>query len=246
MNPNKITTGNQLSTFMTALNADATIDPTMLAVLVENGKTILEEEREWSVLRQIDTSKTVSTSNTWQTPIDLSTISGFSRFYVPDDGFAIRVFDASSNRYEAYSLKPFFERLRWRNTNNTAVYDENAKILYLNGTIAYSGALWLNIMITTESIDITTDALAWTEFPSRFLPILAYYAIGIFKGGVDYDSINKLMLPTNQATLGALKNAMDTWDNNKQLAEIQTNDPSENEFSGGWQSGRVNRWGDDY
>ena len=40
-----------------------------------------------------------------------------------------------------------------------------------------------------------------TEFPDRFIPLLAYYAVGIHKGAVDYDSINRQMLPSNQKTL---------------------------------------------
>jgi hypothetical protein len=54
-------TGNELTTFITGLNGDATIDPTLLGVLVENARAIIEEERPWMVLRKTDKTKTVTT-----------------------------------------------------------------------------------------------------------------------------------------------------------------------------------------
>jgi hypothetical protein len=41
-------------------------------------KAMLEQERLWMVLRKTDTSKTVATSNTWQSAIDLSTFTRFA------------------------------------------------------------------------------------------------------------------------------------------------------------------------
>ena len=55
---------------------------------------------------------------------------------------------------------------------------------------------------------------------------MGYYAIGIHKGAIDYDSINRQMLPENRETFRALKNAMEEFDNNKQLNSLNFNDPS--------------------
>lgn len=234
-----ISKGTELSIFITGLNADATIDPTLLDVLADNGKAILEEERPWMVLRKTDASKTVTTGNTWQTAIDLSTITDFSRFYANDDGVVIKLFDGV-DRLERYFLKPFDERLEYKNVSNTCVYDENAKILYLNGTVPFTGTLNIPYMATSTPVDLTSEDPVWTNFPPRFLPILGYYAIGIYKGAVDYDSITKMMLPSNAAALGALKNAMEKWDNEKQLAAIQSNDPTE--YPGGYpRAGAIDR-----
>ena len=234
-----ISTGAELTTFITGLNADASIDPTLLDVLVDNAKAVLEEERPWMVLRKTDTSKSVATSDTWQTAIDLSTISDFSRLYVPDDGFPVRLFDGN-NRIEYYSLKPFDQRLEWKNVSRTCVYDENTKTLYLNGTPPYAGTLYINYLATSPAINLASTSAVWTSFPSRFLPILGYYAVGIYKGGVDFDSINYLMNTEIGATMNALKNAMEKWDNEKQLAAIQSNDPDE--FPGGYpRAGAVDR-----
>lgn len=237
-----ITTGVELKTFIDGLNLEASIDITLLDVLVDNAKTILEEERPWMVLRKTNTSKTVTTANTWQTAIDLSTITDFSRFYMNDDGIVIKLFDGA-DRIEYYRLKSFDQRLEYKDVSNTCVYDENAKILYLNGTVPFNGTLYIPYMSTSTSIDLESNSAVWTTFPSRFLPTLGYYAIGIFKGAIDYDSINRQMLPENRATLAALKNAMEKWDNEKALASIQSNDPTE--YPGGHpRAGAIDRYND--
>lgn len=237
-----ITTGNQLQTFINSLNAEADIDVTLLDILVDNAKTIIEEERPWMVLRKTNTSKTVTTANTWQTAIDLSTITDFSRFYMNQDGVVIKLFDGN-NRVDYITLKSYDQRLEYKDVSGTAVYDANAKQLYINGLVSFAGTLHIPYIATSPAIDLTVDTDIWTNFPSRFLPVLGYYAIGIFKGAVDYDSINREMLPENRATMQALKNAMISWDNEMQLATIQSNDPSE--FPGGYpRLGAINRYND--
>jgi len=235
-----ITTGEQLYDFLTQLNAGATLDIDLATTLVENGKAILEEERDWTVLRKVNTSKSVTTANTWQTAIDLSTITDLSKLYVNQDGIAVKLFDGG-DRIEYYRLKPFDQRLEWKNVSYTCHYDENAKILYLNGTVPFSGTLYIPYVASSPAIDLESTSAIWTNFPARFLPILGYYATGINKGGIDYDSINRQMLPTNAATLSALKEAMTKWDDSKQLATIQSNDPSE--YPGGYpRAGAIDRF----
>jgi hypothetical protein len=235
-----ITKGTELYGFINSLNAEADLDIDVATTLVENGKAILEEEREWMVLRKIDTSKTASPSNTWQTAIDLSTITDFSRMNVNQDGIAVKLFDGN-DQIEYYRLKPFDQRLEWKNVSYTCVYDENAKMLYLNGNVPFLGTLYIPYVSVSPDIDLTSESAVWTNFPKRFLPLLAYYAIGIFKGGIDYDTINKQMLPTNQAVLESLKDAMNNWDNSKQLAVMQSNDPSE--YPGGYpRAGAIDRY----
>lgn len=218
-----ISTGQELNTFITGLNAEATIDLTLLDVLVDTARTILEEERPWMVLRKVDTSKTVTTASLYTTAIDLSTITDFSRFY---SDVPIRLFDGG-NRIEYYRLVPFDRQLEYKDVSNTACYDDNSKDLYLNGTVSFSGTLYISYMATSTAIDLESASAVWSLFPSRFLPVLGFYAIGIHKGAVDFDQINRQMLPENQATLNALKRAMEKWDDERQQAGLATNDPTD-------------------
>lgn len=216
-------TGIELETFIISLNAELAIDQTLLTNLVEIGRAILEEERPWMVLRKTDTSKSATPGNTWQTEIDLSSITDFSGFY---SDAPIILFDGD-NRRERYRLIPFDRRLDYKDVSYTACYDENSKKLYLNGLVPYSGTLYLNYVSSSTAIDLISDSDIWPLFPSRFTPILGFYAIGINKGAIDYDSINRLMLPENRATLNTLREAMEEWDNKKQANSLVYNDPSE-------------------
>lgn len=234
-----ISTGAQLYTFITSLNAEAPIDIDLATTLVETARAVIEEERPWMSLRKTDSSKTVTTANTWQTAIDLSTITDFSRFYVNQDGVILKLFDGT-DRIEYIRLVPFDQRLEYKDVSNTAVYDANSKTLYINGTVSFAGTLYLPYMSTSTAVNLTDETAIWTKFPTRFLPLLAYYAVGIFKGAIDYDDINRAMLPENRITLIALKNALEKWDNEIQLATIQSNDPSE--YPGGYpRLGAINR-----
>jgi len=95
---------------------------------------------------------------------------------------------------------------------------------------------------TSTEIDLESASAVWTAFPSRFLPILGYYAVQINKGAVDYDSINRQMMPEHREVFRALKNALFEWDNNKQLNSLNFNDPTGNINVN--RSGTINRYED--
>jgi len=229
--------GSVLYQFIKDLNGGAAIDITLAGQLVETAKAIIEEEREWTVLRKTDTSKTVATSSLWTTAIDLSTITNFSRFY---GDFPVRIFDGD-NKIAHYRQVPWEERLRFKDVSNTFVFDENSGNIYLNGLVPFAGTLYINHLVFTAAIDLTSESgsNAWTPFQARFSALLGYYAIGIHKGAIDYDSINKLMLPENRFVMMALKNALSDWDNKRQLSAIDNTDPTDI-YGQGHRDGAIN------
>lgn len=231
-----ITTGAQLKTFIEGLNASQTIDSTLLDVLVDNAKTILEEERPWLILRKTDTSKTVTTANTWQTAISLASITDFSQFYSETP---IRLYDGN-DRIEYYRIVPIDRRLEYKDVSNTACYDYNSKTLYLNGTVPFSGTLYISYSSTSTAIDLTSTSAVWTVFPSRFLPVLGFYAIGIYQGGIDYDTISARQAPNNLQVMQTLKKSMEKWDDNMQSTEMESNDPTD--LYGSPRSGAIDRY----
>lgn len=218
-----MTTGAELTTFTTNLNGGLAIDQTLLTVLVDNAKTILEAERPWMILRRTDTSKSATTAGTWQTSISLASITDFSRFY---GEFAIRLFDGN-NRIEYYRQVPWDRRLEYKDVSNTFVYDEYNNAVYLNGTVPFNGTLYINYVASTTEIDLASASAVWSPFPARFLPLLGFYAVGIHKGAVDYDDINARMLPENRSILTSLKRAMESWDDERQQSALVGNDPTD-------------------
>lgn len=218
-----MTTGTELTTFITGLNADATVDPTLLAVLVQTAQAILEQERPWMRLRKTDSSLSVTTSNAWNTAKSLAGITDFSTFYGETP---IRLYDGSNLVQEFYQ-RPWDRRLEFKDVSGTFVYDAANNTVYINGAVSSNGTLYTSYISTSTQIDPTSASAVWTAFPSRFLPLIGFYAIGVYKGAVDYDSINRQMLPSNQAVMLALKNAMEKWDNDLQMSEVINNDPTE-------------------
>lgn len=228
-------TGNELITLGTDLNGGAAISQTIYLQLLNLARSLIEGMRPWMILRGTDISQSVTTANTWQTAIDLSTITDFNRFYETDDSPAIRLFDGM-NRIEYYRQVPFHTRLEYKDSPNTYVYDEANKTLYLNGTVNFAGTLYINYI--TNGTDITaSDSSIWA-FPSWSHPLLAFLAVAMNKAGVDYDEVNARQAIRNDSDASRILSALETWDTNKQLSEITHTDPYQGE--GDFRSNAIN------
>lgn len=217
--------GATLSDLIDELNGGAPIGTTLKFHLVNAFKGILEQERPWVILRRTDTSQSVTASNTWQTAIDLSGITNFSRFHGERP---VKLFDGN-NTISAYRQVPIENRLEHKDTPNTFVYDEFNKTLYLNGTPSFAGVLWIRHLVTTADLDVNSTATAW-PFPSWSHPTLAFGAVAIHKGGVDYDEVNARQLIQNNADAARIYSALVKWDSNKQLSEREEYDPRESSY----------------
>jgi hypothetical protein len=109
-------TGPEFSTAVEEINGGDPSASTLRFQFGNLGKNLIEQRRPWMILRKTDTSQTLATSSTWQTAIDLSTISDFSRFYqTPSDPYPIRLFDGS-NKIAEYRLVPFEQRLEYNDS----------------------------------------------------------------------------------------------------------------------------------
>lgn len=225
-------TGPELQTFCTSLNGGMSIDVPTLNTLLNMGKAIFEGEKDWMALRKTDSSISVSSGGTWQTAYSISTITDFLKFYGKKP---ITIYN--NNQAEYYRQVPFEKRVQYRDYDNTFVLDLRNKNVYFNGNLILAGNMYVNYIQDTPDVDVAIDTDIETNgsfpFPSRFHPILAFYAIGINKGAIDYDSISREMLPNNAAALVALKNAVSKWDNDLQLDSVDEYDPNldtENSF----------------
>jgi hypothetical protein len=231
-------TGNQLITLGTSVNGGATIEQTLFLQFLNLAKAMVEQLRPWMILRRTDTSKTVTASSTsaWQTAIDLSTIANFSRFYETDTQAPIKLFDGTY-RIEQYRQVPWNERVYYKDIPNTFVYDEANKLLYLNGVINFSGTLYIDHIV--DSADITAaDTTAW-GFPSWSHLLLAFFAVGLYKGGVDFDDVNARMAPDNRAQAAQILGMLERWDTEKQHAALTRIDPYRSPTDG-YRSGAIN------
>ena len=226
-------TGDVLDTFVDEVNGGASIGSTLKFQLINLYKAMVEQRRPWMVLRYTDTSKTVTTANTWQTAIDLSTITRLNRFY---GEYPIRLFDGT-NRIERYRQVPFEARLEHKDASGTFCYDEASKTLYLNGTVGFAGTLYISCIKDSADL-INLDSSEWV-FPSWSHALLGFGAVAIHKGGIDYDDINARMSPENRAQAEQLFQMLEKWDNEKQLGSINTYDPTGSQDEG-YRPGAIN------
>jgi hypothetical protein len=229
-------TGTEFSTAVEEINGGDPIASTLRFQFGNLGKNLIEQRRPWMILRKTDTSETVTAASTWQTSIDLSTITDFSRFYqTPSDPYPIRLFDGT-NKIAKYRLVPFEQRLEYKDSPNTAVYDHVNKLLYLNGTVPHAGTLYIRYIRTTS--DFTTNSDPIWVFPLWSHMLLPLFAVGIHKGGVDYDDINARMAPDNRALAELTVKQLESWDNELQLLEQEGYEPYER--SDGWRPDHIN------
>lgn len=231
-------TGPELATLATEVNGGDSIGDTLLFQLLNIARQMVEKRRPWMLLRRTDTSKTVqaSAASAWQTGIDLSSITRFSRFYDSDIA-PIRLFDGNRT-YVDYWLKPFEDRLRYIDRPSTACYDESTKTLYLNGSIQFSGTLYINYIRDSGDVE-NSDSSSWA-FPPYAHPLLAFMAVAIHKGGIDFDDINERMAPDNRAVALSLMSMLENEDNEKQLSAIRNTDPYADRDGDGFRSGAIN------
>ena len=220
-------TGEEFETSVQEINGGDPIGRTLLFQYLNLAKAMVEGLRPWMILRSTDTSKTVSASSgsAWQTGISLADIARFNRFYADSDTPPIQLFDGS-NRIEDYWPRPFNQRLRWRDTAGTFVFDEATKTLYLNGPVSFSGSLWINLILNSEDLSIDSLATAW-PFPSYAHQILAHMAVAMNKGAVDFDEINRMMTGEHRAIVAGALSRLESWDSEKALAVVDATRPDD-------------------
>ncbi len=231
-------TGPALETFCEEVNGGDAIGSTLLFQLLNLSRAMVEQRRPWMLLRKTDTSKTVSASasSAWNTAISLASITDFNRFYETDQNAPIKLFDGN-NRIEEYRQVPFEQRLAYKDSPNTFCYNEATQTLYLNGNISFGGTLYIDYI--RDSGDITNDDASSWAFPSWSHPLLGFMAVGMHKGGIDFDDINARMSPDNRAQAEAIIQRLETLDNAKQQSSFRATDPY-NEPGDGYRSGAIN------
>jgi len=100
--------------------------------LLNLAKAMVEQRRPRIIVRDTNTSiAATAATNGWQTAIDLSAITRFSRFY---GDFPVENFDGN-NRTDYYRQVPWQKRLQYREAAFTFAFNEGTKSLYLNGTV---------------------------------------------------------------------------------------------------------------
>lgn len=189
-------TGQELYDLTTTLLDDSDLDIETFLVLANVAKNRREDMRPWQFLKKLDSSKTASTGDTYQTAKALP--SDFRLDYKVMKGEDIEL-----------TPVPFEEQHIYRNSPNGYFIDLASGYYYLTGTHSASKTIYFFYIKTTDDITANTSPV----WPARFHPIIAYDVAGFVMNGVDADDIYARMAPEQKSTAMALELAMTTWDN---------------------------------
>jgi len=205
-----------LLTLCTDINSGDEIASILALSLINIAKAIVEHEREWVVLRTTSSMSVAAGSDT----LDLSSMK-IDRFR---GNYPVVLSDGS--RTDRFRIVQANTPLDLLGDEFAAAYDPAMHQITLKRSFA--GTLYVTHMIDND--DITTDT-TWQRFPSWVCPLLAYMAVAMHKGGIDFDDQNARMASYNSTDAMRFYSMLTRWDNEMQLQMIGTMDP--------WQSGSL-------
>ncbi len=139
---------------------DETISETIAYQLINNKINEIESEREWSFLREIDTSLSALSTDTYATAKAL-----------PADCAVIKKLEVGSREYRPLPLKEFDDY-----KEITGYYFTDGNYFYLSGTVPETKDIRISYQKFSTEITSSTSP----SFPSRFHKMFAFFLAADF------------------------------------------------------------------
>lgn len=196
------------------------MDQTMFYQLLNSAKARRERRRDWVVLRDFDSSKSFTASDSYTSTKALP--STFLRVYAPysnttdKDGSQTGVYlvDSAGNK-TALSPIPFARRFDYKDVEGKYYIDSKNNTIGRTGSTA--GTLHLFYHSSTPTID---ENATWVGFPDDAGVLLAYDVAVQHKGGIDWDTVNANQVPYNLDAMQKIESSLNMWDARLQQSEI--------------------------
>lgn len=214
-------TGSEIKSMAESI-VDDSINEDLFYTLLNAEKDIVEGNRLWQFLKKLDSSKTASTGNNYNTGISLpSDWRSTYKLYVGEDLEYVPV---------------AFEKLHlYRNLAHYYIVDVAGSNFYLLGNVGQSDTIYHYYIKTTDDIAEGTSPV----WPSRYHRILGFRVAARFMAGVDVDDIFAALSQENRVAALELSRAMEVWDsqlknaeNDKRLHYTDGEQPSEDVILG--------------
>lgn len=169
--------------------------------LMQHAKDLVESERDWEMLKKVDTSKTWLSSDTYLTTKAL-----------PTDFFAPRSLWVTG--YDIpFRPVPLENILRFRDISGRWSLDLANNVYRLMGNTSETRTISFVYTYATAAI-LTATSPVW---PARFHKLIPFYMAGIHQGGTDWDAISAHMSPANRGEASLTRAAMVSWDSRLKL-----------------------------
>lgn len=206
-------TGSQLYTLLGNILGGQQIDTTLFYNLITTVQANIESSREWSVLKKRDTSKSITTSSTFQTSFALP--SDFF-FWQSEQPIVLTDPTNTANFIQYFKEIPMAKQFQYQFQTYRFATDLANSNIYIMGTVDRTYTIQMNYIYKPSDVTSTTS---WV-FPAQFHPLLAYGVAIIQKGGIDFDDQNRAMAEHNQKTYDMIYKAMVDWDDRLQVSAL--------------------------
>ena len=199
--------GAELLTQTTEIMGGNEPNNTLFYQLVNMFARIIEGMRPWVKLRKVDSSVTITSSNTIDTAKDLP--SDFRKPYnmkMPNGSKGSLFLKGSGGDYIHLELKPLTQRELYRNMNGYWFFDTRLLKFYVSGTFTGTYTVYLSYIHNPTAIAAGTEwVLGGDQEQDTILSMLVAEAI---KSGIDYDEINARQATANNKVAQAGINQM--------------------------------------
>lgn len=197
-------TGPEMKTFTEELLGD-TIDDVIFYQLANIARQKRENLRPWQILITEDTTKTANSGDDHTTSKALPT--DFSRMFPWTSRRPQMVLVSGDNDID-YREIAFGLRYARRNTPRLFVIDHKNSLYFLLGSQDQAHTIHLFYLSNQSDISATQD---W-NFPAQFHALIPFDVAAMYKGGIDWDTINARMVQQHNIDIREIEHSMVMWD----------------------------------
>ena len=192
--------GSELKEFVESI-LDDVVDETLFYTLLNVAKDNIEDDGTmWMILRDIDSSQSVSPSDTYLTLKSLPT-----SFRAPLGDIFI-----GGLNYKSIAIN---QREKYKTSSRKFYIDYASNKFSIIGVPNTTQKIYFPYLMTSEDIDKDSE---W-GFPVRFHKILGFMVAGYITAGVDADDIYFRMSPEHKTAAKLILENLRRWNNNLAL-----------------------------
>lgn len=198
-------TSEELKTFFENI-IDDTWDTDATYLLMQSEQEKLENERDWMVLRNLDTSITVTASDDWTTAKTL-----------PTNFVSARKVYVGSEQNDPYIQISMDQALQYKNQTGYYYIDYAQMKIHFTGVHSQTYTVYLYYKKSMGNITAGTETFPW---PGNRATVIGFRMAQHHKGGIDGDEVNFQMTPEQARQYKETHNALIQWDTNLQLKAL--------------------------
>lgn len=190
----------------------------------------VQEKRNWMCMRFADSSQTVQAGNNSEIPVKLA--SGFMGFLDPgrNGGYGgIQLFNGT--QWARLTEVPLEMKNSYYNQFGHFCVDYAQGLVYILGLCPQSYTVYQ--FITKDLGDITASS-TWSQFPSRYAPILALRAAARWRLGTSFDDMNANNAADNDREVRDMFDDMVKWDARLQIGASENQNYGHTGGNGFW------------